>query len=121
MELRNYEAVFGDVESLSSEITSVMENAFKDSTEKNGHTNGCGNDQATVTTEPIPAERIEDLSNISIEGSLYDSQGALIWIDFGTCSYAVYSRVAADRVVLQQSPLALAKALKVGICLIMNL
>jgi hypothetical protein len=32
----------------------------------------------------------------------------------------VYSRLTADRVVLQQSPLALAKALKVDLWLILN-
>ncbi|CAM6070153.1 unnamed protein product [Sphagnum tenellum] len=37
---------------------------------------------------------------------------AVIWVDPGTCSYMVYSHIPADQVLLQQSPLALAKALK---------
>ncbi|CAK9191787.1 unnamed protein product [Sphagnum troendelagicum] len=37
---------------------------------------------------------------------------AIIWVDPGTCSYMVYSHIPADQVLLQQSPLALAKALK---------
>lgn len=37
----------------------------------------------------------------------------LIWVDPGACCFALYSKLSADRVLLQQSPLALAKALKV--------
>lgn len=37
----------------------------------------------------------------------------LIWVDPASCCYALYSKLNADKVVLKQSPLALAKALKV--------
>jgi Xaa-Pro aminopeptidase len=119
VELRDYEAVFEDVEALASEKTSALKKASKELSEKNGHANGSGNDQTTAATEPKPAEGLENLSNTS-EGSLDEGQGAFTWIDPGTCSYAVYSRLTADRVVLQQSPLALAKALKVDLWLILN-
>lgn len=99
MELRDYEAVFEDVKALASEKPSTVKKSSTESPEKNGHTNGYGND--------------EKLASTTVEGSLDNAQSALIWIDPGTCSYAVYSHVTADRVVLQQSPLALAKALKV--------
>ncbi|GAV61949.1 Peptidase_M24 domain-containing protein/Creatinase_N domain-containing protein [Cephalotus follicularis] len=36
----------------------------------------------------------------------------LIWVDPGSCCYALYSKLNPDKVHLQQSPLALAKALK---------
>ncbi|KAI6700171.1 hypothetical protein NL676_014495 [Syzygium grande] len=36
-----------------------------------------------------------------------------IWADPGSCCYALYSKLDSDRVLLKQSPLALAKALKV--------
>ncbi|CAI9110722.1 OLC1v1010791C1 [Oldenlandia corymbosa var. corymbosa] len=36
----------------------------------------------------------------------------LIWVDPGNCCFALYSKLNADKVLLQQSPLALAKALK---------
>ncbi|GLT39081.1 hypothetical protein SLA2020_132890 [Shorea laevis] len=36
----------------------------------------------------------------------------LIWVDPGSCCYALYSKLDLDKVLLQQSPLALAKALK---------
>lgn len=38
----------------------------------------------------------------------------LIWVDPGACCFALYSKLSADKVLLQQSPLALAKALKVN-------
>ena len=37
----------------------------------------------------------------------------LIWVDPGRCCFVLYSKLNADKVLLQQSPLALPKALKV--------
>lgn len=37
----------------------------------------------------------------------------LIWVDTGACCFALYLKLNADKVLLKQSPLALAKALKV--------
>ncbi|MBA0881538.1 hypothetical protein Goshw_025792 [Gossypium schwendimanii] len=36
----------------------------------------------------------------------------LIWVDAASCCYALFSKLDANKVLLQQSPLALAKALK---------
>ncbi|PHT56543.1 hypothetical protein CQW23_05029 [Capsicum baccatum] len=36
----------------------------------------------------------------------------LIWVDPGACCFALYSKLSVDKVLLQQSPLALPKALK---------
>ncbi|KAK9265713.1 hypothetical protein L1049_025307 [Liquidambar formosana] len=36
----------------------------------------------------------------------------LIWADPGSCCYALYSKLNSEKVLLQQSPLALAKAIK---------
>ncbi|KAK1324055.1 hypothetical protein QJS10_CPA02g00418 [Acorus calamus] len=36
----------------------------------------------------------------------------LIWVDPATCCFALFSKLSSDQIVLQQSPLALAKALK---------
>ncbi|XP_022739569.1 probable Xaa-Pro aminopeptidase P isoform X2 [Durio zibethinus] len=36
----------------------------------------------------------------------------LVWVDPASCSYALFSKLDANKVLLQQSPLALAKALK---------
>lgn len=38
-----------------------------------------------------------------------------IWMDPRSCCYALYSKLKTDQVLLQQSPLALAKALKVTV------
>ena len=39
---------------------------------------------------------------------------ALIWLNPGTCCHALYSKLPSNQVLLQQSPLALPKALKVN-------
>ena len=36
-----------------------------------------------------------------------------IWMDSRSCCYALYSKLKSDQVLLQQSPIALSKALKV--------
>lgn len=36
-----------------------------------------------------------------------------IWIDPASCCLALYAKLASDQVLMQQSPLALAKAIKV--------
>lgn len=37
----------------------------------------------------------------------------VIWVDPGSCCFALYSKLNPDHVLLKQSPLALAKAIKV--------
>ncbi|KAI5072213.1 hypothetical protein GOP47_0012319 [Adiantum capillus-veneris] len=39
-------------------------------------------------------------------------KGGLVWINPGNCSFAIYKALPAEQVLLQQSPLVLAKALK---------
>ncbi|CAN4123599.1 unnamed protein product [Withania somnifera] len=41
-----------------------------------------------------------------------ESANDLIWVDPGACCFALYLKLNADKVLLKQSPLALAKALK---------
>ncbi|KAF9620271.1 hypothetical protein IFM89_011006 [Coptis chinensis] len=41
-----------------------------------------------------------------------ENDNSRIWVDPGTCCYALYSNLKPDQVFLQQSPLALAKAIK---------
>ncbi|CAJ1929997.1 unnamed protein product [Sphenostylis stenocarpa] len=43
-----------------------------------------------------------------------ENSNSLIWADPGSCCYALYAKLIPDSVLLQQSPLALAKALKVN-------
>lgn len=47
------------------------------------------------------------------DNSAEESRNDLIWVDPGTCCFALYSKLNLDKVFLQSSPLALAKALKV--------
>lgn len=47
------------------------------------------------------------------ETSSEEKSNDLIWVDPGTCCFALYSKLNLDKVFLQSSPLALAKALKV--------
>lgn len=46
-------------------------------------------------------------------GHQAEENSNLIWADPGSCCYALYAKLNPDTVLLQQSPLALAKALKV--------
>ncbi|KAI6700170.1 hypothetical protein NL676_014494 [Syzygium grande] len=55
--------------------------------------------------------REDAAESIKIEAEDGDSID-LIWADPGSCCYALYHKLDSDRVVLKQSPLALAKALK---------
>ncbi|PIA55641.1 hypothetical protein AQUCO_00700153v1 [Aquilegia coerulea] len=41
-----------------------------------------------------------------------ENNNHLIWVDPGTCCYALYANLKPDQIYLQQSPLALEKALK---------
>lgn len=41
------------------------------------------------------------------------SDNDLVWVDPSACCYALYSKLNSDKVLLQRSPLALPKALKV--------
>lgn len=42
-----------------------------------------------------------------------DRSDEWLWVDPGKCCYALYSKLDADKVLLQPSPLSLPKALKV--------
>ncbi|KAJ7535908.1 hypothetical protein O6H91_12G050400 [Diphasiastrum complanatum] len=49
----------------------------------------------------------------SIISEKFDTDGAaFIWVDSATCSLIIYTKLHVDQVILQQSPIALAKALK---------
>ncbi|XP_047969719.1 aminopeptidase P1 [Salvia hispanica] len=47
-----------------------------------------------------------------INNSAEEKSNDLIWVDPGTCCFALYSKLNQDKVFLQSSPLALAKSLK---------
>ncbi|KAL8152136.1 hypothetical protein V2J09_021944 [Rumex salicifolius] len=90
IEIRDYQAVASDVILLASNELASSDNVSKDTPSNNM------------------------LSETSLESNDTDRvQGCnLIWADPGTCCYALYSKLSPDQVLLQQSPLALAKSLK---------
>ncbi|KAF7828822.1 putative Xaa-Pro aminopeptidase P [Senna tora] len=51
-------------------------------------------------------------TKVTEEVKTKENSNDLIWADPGSCCYALYSKLNPDKVHLQQSPLALAKALK---------
>lgn len=48
-----------------------------------------------------------------VENAAEETKNNRIWIDPNSCSLALYSKLAADQVFMQPSPLAIAKAVKV--------
>ncbi|XP_027074358.2 aminopeptidase P1 [Coffea arabica] len=84
IEVRDYGAVTSDVTLLASDQLKPISstNATRASISESGHHN----------------------NNISSTN--------FIWVDPGTCCFALYSKLNTNEVLLQQSPLALAKALK---------
>uniref|UniRef100_A0A2P2K059 Putative Xaa-Pro aminopeptidase P isoform X2 n=1 Tax=Rhizophora mucronata TaxID=61149 RepID=A0A2P2K059_RHIMU len=59
------------------------------------------------------AEDAKDIKSDSDETVTTVSDTVLIWVDPGSCCYALYSKLNSEKVLLRQSPLALAKAIKV--------
>lgn len=95
IEVREYGAVSADVSLLAS--NQLGPSVFK---ETQSDVSG-GSD---IGSKEDAAESIK-----TEDGDTMD----LIWADPGSCCYALYSKLDTDRVLLKQSPLALAKALKV--------
>ncbi|XVF59579.1 hypothetical protein PTKIN_Ptkin07bG0287200 [Pterospermum kingtungense] len=84
IEVREYDAVSSDVALLASNQLDL------DTVVNSGRNGVCENNKCEAE------ENYKDL----------------IWVDPASCCYALFSKLDADKVVLQQSPLALAKALK---------
>ncbi|XP_073293768.1 aminopeptidase P1-like isoform X1 [Primulina huaijiensis] len=96
IEVRDYGAVSSDVVLLASdELTSTCSNKVTEHENSNNLDNEKDNSGMIVHYN-------------SAEESAED----LIWVDPGACCFALYSKLNMDKVFLQSSPLALAKALK---------
>jgi len=88
IEVRNYDAISSDVILLASnQLVSLSANS------------------ADHKAEAAPTAEGEDEEA--------EKECNLIWMDPRSCCYALYSKLKSDQVLLQQSPLALQKALKV--------
>jgi Xaa-Pro aminopeptidase len=66
--------------------------------------------EVTKESENLPNETNKIVNGRHQTG---EKSSNLIWADPGSCCYALYSKLNPDTVHLQQSPLALPKALKV--------
>lgn len=68
-------------------------------------------DPLKLDAKSIDSNESDQVRNGSVE---VEGDGGidLIWVDPVSCCYALYSKLHADKVLLKQSPLALAKALK---------
>ncbi|KAJ7944332.1 putative Xaa-pro aminopeptidase [Quillaja saponaria] len=63
----------------------------------------------------LGSNKLESLSTdgkVNGRDEAEESSNDLIWADPGSCCYILYSRLIPDKVILQPSPLALAKAVK---------
>lgn len=73
-------------------------------------------DGSSLTTKEFQekeseAMQIEHTKSEAINGSTENN--SFIWVDPGSCCYALYTELNSKEVFLHQSPLALPKALKV--------
>ncbi|KAG6545323.1 hypothetical protein Mapa_013172 [Marchantia paleacea] len=71
-------------------------------------------DNGNGTDGPLPDSGHENgFSSVQEDNkSSIKISSPLVWVDPATCSFVLYAKLPADKVFLQQSPLALAKALK---------
>ncbi|XP_028775617.1 aminopeptidase P1 isoform X2 [Neltuma alba] len=96
IEIRDYTAVSSDVALLAVDELDAVSTVRGTSTE--------------LTEE---ASKTLSETGVRVNGSSQaDGCNDLIWADPGSCCYALYSKLNSDKVHLQQSPVALAKALK---------
>ena len=74
--------------------------------------------KASLAEVTKQSENFASETNKSVNGKHQTGEKSsnLIWADPASCCYALYSKLNPDAVVLQQSPLALPKALKVVSC-----
>lgn len=99
IEIREYTAVGFDVALLATDELDAVSTA-----------------KGTVAEVTKEAEKIPIETSKSLNGKHQAEENGsnLIWADPGSCCYALYSKLNPDTVLLQQSPMALAKALKVA-------
>ena len=64
------------------------------------------------STSAVNGSQADGVGNGMAERELDDID--LIWIDSASCCYALYSKLNSEKIHLQQSPLALPKAVKVN-------
>ncbi|GLJ13946.1 hypothetical protein SUGI_0222910 [Cryptomeria japonica] len=103
IEIRNYEVIVSDLDLLSSGplLGSTKNGVLEEPTNLE--------DKRDKDTEH---EEKEGVQSDPSENEATKEKHNLIWIDPASCCFALYTRLPSHRVLLQQSPLALSKALK---------
>ncbi|KAL0449980.1 UNVERIFIED_CONTAM: Aminopeptidase P1 [Sesamum latifolium] len=101
-----------DKRKISSEVSSYMEKngiEVRDYGVVSSDTALLASDQLASTNSAKETGKTgTTVSNNSVE----ESRNDLVWVDPGTCCFALYSKLNQDKLFLQSSPLALAKAIK---------
>ncbi|KAL1569444.1 actin patch protein [Salvia divinorum] len=105
-----------DKRKVSSEVGSYMEKngiELRDYSEVSSDAVLLASDQlmSAKTAEEMVNDATETGSG-GINNSAEEKNNDLIWVDPGTCCFALYSKLNQEKVFLQSSPLALAKSLK---------
>ncbi|KAL3630321.1 actin patch protein [Castilleja foliolosa] len=91
-----------DKRKVSSEVSSYME---KNGIEVRSY-GDVSSDAALLVSDQLFST--SSVKETGIEGNKND----LVWVDPGSCCFALYTKLNVDKVFMQSSPLALAKALK---------
>ncbi|KAL7256309.1 hypothetical protein ACSBR1_010269 [Camellia fascicularis] len=68
--------------------------------------------RSSSSANEAPSDVRKDMETKNGTSEAEDKTHNLIWIDSGSCCFALYSKLNSDQVLLKQSPLALAKAIK---------
>ncbi|XP_024023589.1 probable Xaa-Pro aminopeptidase P isoform X4 [Morus notabilis] len=98
--------IYVDKRRVSSEVTRHLEENGIEVREYSA----VGSDVSLLASDQLKPGEAKIVGNGSYEEE--DNNYELVWADPGSCCYALYTKLNSEKVLLQQSPLALAKALK---------
>ncbi|XP_019154663.1 PREDICTED: probable Xaa-Pro aminopeptidase P [Ipomoea nil] len=107
--------LYVDNRKLSSEVTSFMEEngiEVRDYGEVSKDVTLLASDQLVHSSSSKGSQTSSSLGEETKANGSADKGNDLIWVDPGQCCFALYSKLNAEKVRRQQSPIALAKALK---------
>uniref|UniRef100_K7LND7 Creatinase N-terminal domain-containing protein n=1 Tax=Glycine max TaxID=3847 RepID=K7LND7_SOYBN len=101
--------IYVDMRKVSVEYTAVSSDVTLLATDKLDTVSTAKVDLAETEVRKITSETDKSVNG---EHKAEENSNDLIWADPKKCCYALYAKLNPDKVLLQQSPLALAKALK---------
>ncbi|XP_044469572.1 aminopeptidase P1-like [Mangifera indica] len=93
----------------NKKVSSEVNFALKESGIEIRDYNAVSRDVVLLESDQLNSSLINIQGNGTKEA---EGKADLIWVDPCSCCYALYSKLNSDKVLMQQSPLALAKALK---------